>query len=246
MSSKVDLRRGPKVGDAASLYVLHDKHIINQSQTYRSGGTSPHHRAGQRRRCIFSNYACKSMALVGGCRSWTPACSPASSSSSSTARPSACWASSPLPVRVYAVHCQDTKTTNTSAYTGLHVDVDRIRAENEAKTEVERKGGLIIWSGRAWCRLYVVLSTRLSILAANPTKAMKDKWRQEAQAKCAPHLKKKKKCSTTFSFVYYYTTIVMVYVVVHLLITYTCTAILFTTCVCVSVVVCLIVTLHHY
>lgn len=34
------------------------------------------------------------------------------------------------------------------AYTGLHVDVDRIRAENEAKTEVERKGGLIIWSGR--------------------------------------------------------------------------------------------------
>ncbi len=35
-----------------------------------------------------------------------------------------------------------------AAYTGLQVDVDRIRGDNEQKKDVERKCGLIIWSGR--------------------------------------------------------------------------------------------------
>ena len=35
-----------------------------------------------------------------------------------------------------------------AAYTGLQVDIDRIRADNAERTEVERKSGLIIWSGR--------------------------------------------------------------------------------------------------
>lgn len=35
-----------------------------------------------------------------------------------------------------------------AAYTGLHVDVDRIRADNESRTDAQRKSGLIIWSGR--------------------------------------------------------------------------------------------------
>lgn len=35
-----------------------------------------------------------------------------------------------------------------AAYTGLTVDIDRIRLENNARTGVERKAGLIIWSGR--------------------------------------------------------------------------------------------------
>ena len=35
-----------------------------------------------------------------------------------------------------------------AAYTGLQVDIDRIRADNAARTGVERKSGLIIWSGR--------------------------------------------------------------------------------------------------
>ena len=45
------------------------------------------------------------------------------------------------------------------------VDVDRIRRDNEARTDAQRKGGLIIWSG------------------PNPTKAMKDRWQVEAKAK---------------------------------------------------------------
>ena len=32
--------------------------------------------------------------------------------------------------------------------TGLLVDIDRIREDNERRTDVERKAGLIIWSGR--------------------------------------------------------------------------------------------------
>ncbi len=32
--------------------------------------------------------------------------------------------------------------------TGLQVDIDRIREDNEHRTDVERKAGLIIWSGR--------------------------------------------------------------------------------------------------
>lgn len=35
-----------------------------------------------------------------------------------------------------------------AAYTGLHVDIDRIRAQNEARTDAPRKSGLIINTGR--------------------------------------------------------------------------------------------------
>lgn len=38
-----------------------------------------------------------------------------------------------------------------AAYTGLHVDIDRIRSDNERRDDVERKAGLIIWSGRKFC-----------------------------------------------------------------------------------------------
>ena len=37
-----------------------------------------------------------------------------------------------------------------AAYTGLQVDIDRIRADNAERTDVERKSGLIIWSGRKY------------------------------------------------------------------------------------------------
>lgn len=50
-----------------------------------------------------------------------------------------------------------------AAYTGLQVDIDRIRADNIDKTGVERKSGLIIRSGK------------------NPTKEMRDLWQKEAQ-----------------------------------------------------------------
>ncbi|DBA99858.1 TPA: hypothetical protein ACH3X1_013754 [Trebouxia sp. C0004] len=52
-----------------------------------------------------------------------------------------------------------------AAYTGLQVDIDRIRADNAARTDVERKSGLIIWSG------------------PNPNKKMRDEWRKEAQSR---------------------------------------------------------------
>eukprot|EP01024_Parvocaulis_polyphysoides_P072507 TRINITY_DN918_c0_g1_i1.p3 TRINITY_DN918_c0_g1~~TRINITY_DN918_c0_g1_i1.p3 ORF type:complete len:295 (-),score=25.86 TRINITY_DN918_c0_g1_i1:195-1079(-) len=52
-----------------------------------------------------------------------------------------------------------------AAYTGLRVDIDRIRSDNEKRQDVERKSGLIIWSG------------------PNPTKTMKEKWQKEAQEK---------------------------------------------------------------
>jgi hypothetical protein len=35
-----------------------------------------------------------------------------------------------------------------AAYTGLRVDIDRVRQDNDAREDVERKAGLIIWSGR--------------------------------------------------------------------------------------------------
>lgn len=35
-----------------------------------------------------------------------------------------------------------------AAYTGLQVDIDRIRLDNAERSDVERKSGLIIWSGR--------------------------------------------------------------------------------------------------
>ena len=79
-----------------------------------------------------------------------------------------------------------------AAYTGLQVDIDRIRTDNELKTQAERKGGLIIWSGRksqvAWePRPHKWTLTHLNS-AANPTKKMKDEWRVEGQAKYAPSL----------------------------------------------------------
>lgn len=37
-----------------------------------------------------------------------------------------------------------------AAYTGLQVDVDRIRADNERLAGAERKNGLVINSGREW------------------------------------------------------------------------------------------------
>ncbi len=37
------------------------------------------------------------------------------------------------------------------AYTGLKVDIDRIRADNLQKVDVQRKSGLIIRSGGAGC-----------------------------------------------------------------------------------------------
>ncbi len=36
----------------------------------------------------------------------------------------------------------------SAAYTGLHVDIDQIRADNESRKDAQRKSGLIIWSGR--------------------------------------------------------------------------------------------------
>ncbi len=35
-----------------------------------------------------------------------------------------------------------------AAFTGLQVDIDRVRADNDARTDVQRKAGLIINSGR--------------------------------------------------------------------------------------------------
>lgn len=44
----------------------------------------------------------------------------------------------------------------SAAYTGLQVDIDRIRADNAEITDAERKGGLIINSGRKRCFLRAV------------------------------------------------------------------------------------------
>ncbi|GAB4818907.1 hypothetical protein N2152v2_005953 [Parachlorella kessleri] len=52
-----------------------------------------------------------------------------------------------------------------AAVTGLQVDIDRIRMDNETRTDVERKAGLIINTG------------------PNLTKAMKEKLREEAKVK---------------------------------------------------------------
>ena len=48
-----------------------------------------------------------------------------------------------------------------AAYTGLQVDIDRIRADNAARTDVERKSGLIIWSGRKNALLLLLLLYKL-------------------------------------------------------------------------------------
>lgn len=52
-----------------------------------------------------------------------------------------------------------------AAYTGLRVDVDRIREDNHAKINVERKSGLVIYTG------------------PNPSKETKEAWRKEALEK---------------------------------------------------------------
>ena len=49
------------------------------------------------------------------------------------------------------------KCTFAAAYTGLQVDIDRIRADNAARTDVDRKSGLIIWSGRKNAVLLLLL-----------------------------------------------------------------------------------------
>ena len=49
----------------------------------------------------------------------------------------------------HRTHCL--RLTPAQAFTGLHVDVDKVRADNEARQgpDVVRKGGLIINSGGA-------------------------------------------------------------------------------------------------
>ncbi len=49
------------------------------------------------------------------------------------------------------------------AFTGLQVDVDRVRADNELRTDVQRKAGLIIYTG------------------VPPTRAMKEQWRADSK-----------------------------------------------------------------
>lgn len=74
------------------------------------------------------------------------------------------------------------------------MDIDRIRAENADRTDVERKSGLIIWSGRKLVLRVALLISSLALtmlnvdhlfVAANPNKLMRDEWRKEAQAKYA-------------------------------------------------------------
>jgi len=43
--------------------------------------------------------------------------------------------------------------------TGLQVDIDRIREDNERRTDVERKAGLIIWSGRKQAVTFILLDS---------------------------------------------------------------------------------------
>ncbi len=45
-----------------------------------------------------------------------------------------------------------------AAYTGLQVDIDRIRADNEARTDAPRKAGLIINTGRKLMLLIMLKS----------------------------------------------------------------------------------------
>ncbi len=54
-----------------------------------------------------------------------------------------------------------------AAYSGLKVDIDRIRADNEQRADVLRKGGLIIYQG------------------PTPNREAKQQWQREAKDKCA-------------------------------------------------------------
>ena len=130
-----------------------------------AGGISRPRPAGAKRRRLSCASACSPTAWAAGCRSWAAGCCLASSSSSSAARLSACSASSPwqvrpVPLDALAPHCHEFVLhfmCNSdsglmlrawhAAYTNLQVDIDRIRADNEARTDAQRKNGLIIWSG---------------------------------------------------------------------------------------------------
>ena len=62
-----------------------------------------------------------------------------------------------------------------AAFTGLHLDLDQIRKDNEKK-KGERKGGLLINSG------------------PNPTKELRDKWQKEAKEKYGLTEQEKQEC----------------------------------------------------
>lgn len=51
------------------------------------------------------------------------------------------------------------------AFTGLQLDVDRVRADNLQRTDVQRKGGLIIYGGPP------------------PSRELKEQWRKDAREK---------------------------------------------------------------
>ena len=112
----------------------------DQASAQCGGATSPG------RRCT---------AWATGRPSWSRTCCPASALRSSTARRSAWWASSPLQVCAERRHaqqhpeCRLLRRGLCAAYSRLSLDLDRIRADNDAKTDVRRKGGLIIWQGSA-------------------------------------------------------------------------------------------------
>lgn len=55
--------------------------------------------------------------------------------------------------------------TYPPAFTGLQLDVDRVRADNLQRTNVQRKGGLIIYGGPP------------------PSRELKEQWRREAREK---------------------------------------------------------------
>lgn len=63
-----------------------------------------------------------------------------------------------------------------AAYSGLKVDVDRIRADNEKRTAVLRKSGLIIYQG------------------PTPSKEAKQQWQREAKEKCAHPCLRLRRC----------------------------------------------------
>lgn len=44
-----------------------------------------------------------------------------------------------------------------AAYTGLQVDINRIRVDNDARTNVPRKAGLIIYEGRKFVILQDII-----------------------------------------------------------------------------------------
>ena len=60
----------------------------------------------------------------------------------------------------------DTAPWVAAAYTNLQVDIDRIRADNLLRQDVQRKSGLIIWAGRARPNMTVELAKRCLHTAA--------------------------------------------------------------------------------